>query len=377
VSTAALCWTFNLAPVPTDKNGKPNSACAFVLAGLAKHAHADGRNAIPGVATLVRYTRLCERTVRVALDRLAAARIIVPGDPDIAAALIRRGDRRPQIWDLNLDLVRDDLTEDDLDAIARSDALLRPLIDRYRARRAAAAAAAAAAEDTDTEDDVPPPDDVVHTDDAQAVSSQDTDGVQPLPPAVDNEGAQVQPLHPVGADGVQPATPRGASAAPEHSFEPSQTTTAAGRASRPSAQCAPRPGSSRTTPVDEDRIAEAIDVLRSLPAPWTPNRGTCVRFAGLVAARLAAGWTPEGLVAALTPESPVGVHNPVGLIVTRLRDLAPTPPRRYTPEAMPPWCGDMENRGCSDRYRWIDDDQGLPMKCPHCHPVVRVLAAVC
>jgi hypothetical protein len=63
---------------------------------------------MPG-ATLVRYTGLAERTVRTCLDRLAAEGIIAPCDPDIVAARIKRADRRPQGWDLNLSLVRDDL----------------------------------------------------------------------------------------------------------------------------------------------------------------------------------------------------------------------------------------------------------------------------
>ncbi len=63
----------------------------------------------PSVATLVRYTGLSERTVRTCLDRLAAEGIISPCDPGIVAAWIKRADRRPQGWDLNLSLVRHDL----------------------------------------------------------------------------------------------------------------------------------------------------------------------------------------------------------------------------------------------------------------------------
>jgi hypothetical protein len=42
---------------------------------------------------------------------LEAAAIISPCDPEIVAARIKRADRRPQGWDLNLSLVRDDLDE--------------------------------------------------------------------------------------------------------------------------------------------------------------------------------------------------------------------------------------------------------------------------
>ncbi len=64
------------------------------------------------MATLVRYTGLSERTVRTCLDRLEAESIISPCDPDIVAARIKRADRRPQGWDLNLSLVRHDLDND-------------------------------------------------------------------------------------------------------------------------------------------------------------------------------------------------------------------------------------------------------------------------
>ena len=106
MSVESISWALNLAPVPADRGGQPSSACKFVLVGLANHAGLDGTGAFPSVATLVRYTGLSERTVRTCLDRLAAEGIISPCDPGIVAARIKRADRRPQGWDLNLSLVR-------------------------------------------------------------------------------------------------------------------------------------------------------------------------------------------------------------------------------------------------------------------------------
>ena len=74
----------------------------------------DGTGAFPSLATLIRYTGLSERTVWTCLDRLEAAGMITPCDPDIVAVRIKRPDRRPQGWDLNLNQVRDYL--DDADA---------------------------------------------------------------------------------------------------------------------------------------------------------------------------------------------------------------------------------------------------------------------
>lgn len=97
MSIEAITWTLNAAPIPTGRNA---STLAFVLVGLANHADPDGRNAFPAVATLVRYTRLSERSVQYALRKLEALGLITPSDPDIVAAYVRRADRRPQGWDL-------------------------------------------------------------------------------------------------------------------------------------------------------------------------------------------------------------------------------------------------------------------------------------
>jgi hypothetical protein len=62
----------------------------------------------------VRYTGLSERTVRTCVARLEPSDIIPPSDPDIVAARIKRADGRPQGWDLNLSLVRNDLHDADV-----------------------------------------------------------------------------------------------------------------------------------------------------------------------------------------------------------------------------------------------------------------------
>jgi hypothetical protein len=89
----------------------------LVRVGLANHAGPDGTGAFPSVATLVRYTGLPERTVRTCLDRLEAGGIVRPCGPDVVAARIMRADWRPKGWDLNLSLIRDDLTEADIAAL--------------------------------------------------------------------------------------------------------------------------------------------------------------------------------------------------------------------------------------------------------------------
>lgn len=97
MSIEAITWALNTAPIPTGRNA---STLAFVLVALANHADPHGHNAFPAVATLVRYTRLSERSVQYALRNLEDLRLITPSDPDIVAAYVKRADRRPQGWDL-------------------------------------------------------------------------------------------------------------------------------------------------------------------------------------------------------------------------------------------------------------------------------------
>jgi helix-turn-helix protein len=195
VSVEAISWALNLAPVPADRGGQPSSACKFVLVGLANHAGPDGTAAFPSVATLVRYTGLSERTVRTCLDRLAAGGIISPCDPDILAARIRRADRRPQGWDLNLTLVRHDLDDAAL-------AVLEHQFQGLGVRLAAVAQPGA---------------------DGQTNGVQSPHLVASGGGTVDNRSGGVQPLHPAPgtgcnrhADGVQPVPSRVQRLHPNH-----------------------------------------------------------------------------------------------------------------------------------------------------------------
>jgi helix-turn-helix protein len=172
-----------------------------VLVGLANHAGPDGTGAFPSVATLVRYTGLSERTVRTCLDRLEAEGILSPSDPGIVAARIKRADRRPQGWDLNMSLVRDDLDD-------ASVAVLEHQFPGLGVRLAAAAQLGA---------------------DGQADGVHSPHPVATGGEAVDNRPDGVQQLHPEPrtgcnqrADGVQLARLRGAAVAPEPYREPSR-----------------------------------------------------------------------------------------------------------------------------------------------------------
>jgi hypothetical protein len=98
-------------PVPADRGGGPSTGCKFALVGLANHAGTDGTAEFPSVATLVRYTGLSERTLCTCLDRLQAHGVISPCDPGHRRGAIKRADWRPQGWDLNLGVIRQDLAQ--------------------------------------------------------------------------------------------------------------------------------------------------------------------------------------------------------------------------------------------------------------------------
>ena len=260
MSVEAISWVLNLAPVPSDRGGQPSSACKFVLVGLANHASPDGTGAFPSVATLGRYTGLSERTVRTCLDRLEAAGTIAPCDPDIVAARIKRADRRPQGWDLNLSQVRDDL--DETEPASRAPA--RQVLLTERLRR-------------------------MHYDRGHEV--------QPVHPA-DSAGCNQRP------DGVQPTMERGAVAAPEPYEEPpTEPSAAPGAGDVPPRDHELRGGGRvgeffealgdawRLTAAQRDRLAPAICIaLRS-------------RYA-VLAARLSPSELPEPPRTASPPRPP-------------------------------------------------------------------------
>jgi hypothetical protein len=257
--------------VPSDRGGQPSSACKFVLVGLADRAGPDGSGAFPSVATLVRYTGLSERTVRTCLDRLAAAGTIAPCDPNIVAARIKRADRWPQGWDLNLTLIRGDL--DEAESASRTSARQALLTERLQRAH----------------------DDHLHE-------------VQPPHPAaapVDNCADGVQRVHPAAgtgcnqdAHGVQAARTRGAAAAPEPYEEPSMEPSAV-----PARASDAPPGDHDR--LDGGRVGEFFDALGHA---WRLTAAQRHRLAPAVGAALSAGWTPAEL-AESTGANTAGVRN--------------------------------------------------------------------
>ena len=329
MSVEAISWALNLAPVPADQGGQPSSACKFVLVGLANHAGPDGSCAFPAVRTLMRYTGLSERTVRACLGRLETAGLIRPCDPAVVAARIKRADRRPKGWDLDLSLVRDDLAEEDV-------AALECQFPGLTARLA-------------TE---PGPGRHLH-------------GVRSPHPArsVDNPAAGVQPLHPVAGagcnqrtNGVQPAQARGAVVAPEQYKESPW-----------------EPAAVHEVPYAADAAGgeQISEFFAALGSGWRLTSTQRARLTPTVQAAFQAGWVPQTL-AAFAGANATGVRSPYAVLAARLSPAELPLPDRQRP-ARPLWCGQ-----CDEVTRMLGFDGDAPRPCPRCKPwaATRRLASV-
>ena len=93
MSLQAMAWAIEQQLV-TD------APTRHVLLCLANYADKVGMGAFPSAATLAKETGLSERTVRQRLEKLQATGIIKRGNQAIAAAYIKREDRRPVVYDL-------------------------------------------------------------------------------------------------------------------------------------------------------------------------------------------------------------------------------------------------------------------------------------
>lgn len=92
MTLVTMVWALKHADVP------PDPIAHLVLIGLADHAHDDGTEARPSVATLAQYARCSERTVHTKLRLLESAGLIRRGDQRAVEHL--PANRRPVVYDL-------------------------------------------------------------------------------------------------------------------------------------------------------------------------------------------------------------------------------------------------------------------------------------
>lgn len=98
MSIKAMTWAMEQTIVQAP-------SARHVLLCLANYAGEDGKNAFPGIPTLVKDTGMSERGVRKILRQLEDEGAIVPGNQEIVNAYISRADRRPMNYDLQVHLV--------------------------------------------------------------------------------------------------------------------------------------------------------------------------------------------------------------------------------------------------------------------------------
>ncbi|RTE48809.1 helix-turn-helix domain-containing protein [Actinobaculum sp. 352] len=94
MSLRAILWAIYEAPVD-------NPTSRLVLVGLADHAADDGTGAWPSHAVLAAAAHCSPRTIRRHLQTLEDSGVIHRGDQRIVNHI--RADRRPTVWNLNLD----------------------------------------------------------------------------------------------------------------------------------------------------------------------------------------------------------------------------------------------------------------------------------
>ena len=100
MSIRAITWVMNEAPVEDARQ-------LLILYALADRAHDDGTCAWPSQEWIAERARCTSRTVRNHLQKLEEDGLISRGDQQHVAHI--RKDRRPIVWDLNLDKVRPEI----------------------------------------------------------------------------------------------------------------------------------------------------------------------------------------------------------------------------------------------------------------------------
>lgn len=96
MSLRALLWV-----VDDPRSSELHASALRVLLALADHAHEDGTAAWVSASRMAERLTLSERTVERCLKQLREMAMIRRGDQSLVAS--RRADRRPRVWDLDVD----------------------------------------------------------------------------------------------------------------------------------------------------------------------------------------------------------------------------------------------------------------------------------
>lgn len=200
-----MSWALKDAPVP-------DAVSHLILIGLADHAEDDGTNARPSQRLLADYAQVSIRTVGYKIKALSEAGLITRGDQQQVAHL--RKDRRPTVWDLNLNVVREKVKKQRTDDLQNLQTVgseaddLQPVAGRS---------------DDGLQNLQAVPDDGLQN--LQMVEVMEDDGLQNLQTVPKNDLQNLQIVGDMEDDGLQGAAGRGATACKLLQTEPSLTTS--------------------------------------------------------------------------------------------------------------------------------------------------------
>ncbi|QGY70386.1 hypothetical protein V519_034960 [Streptomyces rimosus R6-500] len=262
MSTEAVTWAMDDAPMLRTKSGKPDTTARHVLQALAEHANKNGRNAHPSLIRLQYRTGYDRRTVQRALRRLQDAGLIVDDG--------RVQDRTR--WKLALHVTRPASDWEDLERAEEEDReATAARVRKHRSKKSAVTDAEAVTE-TDADDVT----EAGVTDSASVRNALEVRYVthsasvcNALSAALTtNQPSEEPPATPMAGVGAQGAGPCPARTTPPSTtpHSPSPTRCAAG-------PTPPTPGSTSSTPLPSSSATTAPPEHAATPGPMPGKSG--------------------------------------------------------------------------------------------------------
>lgn len=285
-----------------------------VLTVMADESDEGGCGVLLATSTIAKRARVSEKTAQRRIDDMLARKLLGLGDQS-KAAYIRR-DRRPVVYDI----------------LIPYSAYSPRAVARVNEARAAKSLPPLTPENRP---DIDPPPPTKRRADLGTKRAK-TGGVTGSPPAESDEvtasppvdGVTTSPGGLANTDGVTTNPPRGVYKSPDPSFDP-VVDPPPPSAAEPRA-AAPVPVVVESEPAQEQPAVEVLDrVLAAarVPGQCQPGSTGRARVLPLLAARLAGGWEPAALVAALGDPLDTAANVP-GALLWRIGALGTPPPPR-------------------------------------------------
>jgi len=368
MSYLAQEWASETAPVADTYE-------RIIVMKLASHADDDGRGAYPSIPSMARAALCDTETVKRRLRALLKRGLIALGDQALVAHY--RSDRRPKVYDLLIPYTwysADQIAKVNTECVQRGNAPLTPQ-DRPRLNPAPPRTKRADAGVPNANRRKAKP----------AAPTTGTTALQEPPPVHEDSPRAPDDGSPRAADGGSRSLAAGALAEPQISQSGTGhlETSQSGTAGVETPACLPVP-----SPQDQPRgdgggvqDPQGAALLRGLRLTGKGGRVVTVSRQVITqhhqaVTELLRTWSPAGLAAHLT-EGASGdkVENPLGLLVSVIRNTEPRPADDPAPAAPAiterPWCGRNGDDGqdpCDETSRTRLREDGRHYRC-ECHPL--------